>query len=73
MFDNAAELNNRLKNISSLFNVLFYTQNTIMLAVDLSYSTGVHFFVALLGQTMLDNNIHLIYTETQKILTRYLE
>lgn len=65
-FDNPAELNNRLKNISSLFNVLSYTPNTTMLAVDLSYSTGVHFLDALLAQTMLDNNIHLIYTENTK-------
>lgn len=65
-FDNPAELNNRLKNISNLFCVLSYNSDTIMQAVDLSYSTGVHFFDALLAQTMLDNNIHLILTENTK-------
>ncbi len=65
-FDNPTELNNRLKNISNLFTILSYTSDTIMQAVDLSYLTGVHFFDALLAQTMLDNNIHLIYTENTK-------
>lgn len=65
-FNNPEELNNRLKNISDLFSVLTYTSNTVVQAVDLSYSKGVSFFDALLAQTMLDNNIHLIYTENTK-------
>lgn len=62
-FNNPAGLNDRLKNISSLFHILTYSSSTVMQAVDLSYSTGVHFFDALLAQTMLENNVRVIYTE----------
>jgi len=65
-FNNSEDLNGRTENIASLFNIVYYNQNTITRAVALSYKIGIGFFDALLAQTMLENNIHLIYTENTK-------
>jgi len=65
-FDSAIDLNARLKNISGLFNLISYNQRTIMQATNLSYELNIHFFDALLAQTMLENNVHVIYTENTK-------
>jgi len=55
-----------LNDFNSVFKLLFYSPETINKAISLSIETKVHFFDALLAQTMLDNNIHLIYTENTK-------
>jgi predicted nucleic acid-binding protein len=60
------EIIETLNDFNSVFKVLFYSPETINKAISLSLETKVHFFDALLAQTMLDNNVHLIYTENTK-------
>lgn len=60
------EIIETLNDFNSVFKLLFYFSETINKAISLSLETKVHFFDALLAQTMLDNNIHLIYTENTK-------
>lgn len=60
------EIIETLNDFNSVFKLLFYFPETINKAISLSLETKVHFFDALLAQTMLDNNIHLIYTENTK-------
>jgi len=60
------EIIETLNDFNSVFKVLFYSPETINKAISLSIETKVHFFDALLAQTMLDNNVHLIYTENIK-------
>jgi len=60
------EIIETINDFNSVFKVLLYSPETINKAINLSIETKVHFFDALLAQTMLDNNIHLIYTENTK-------
>jgi len=60
------EIIETLNDFNSVFKLLFYFPETINKAINLSLETKVHFFDALLAQTMLDNNIHLIFTENTK-------
>jgi predicted nucleic acid-binding protein len=60
------EIIETLNDFNSVFKLLFYFPETINKAISLSLETKVHFFDALLAQTMLDNNVHLIYTENTK-------
>jgi len=60
------EIIETINDFNSVFKVLLYSPETINKAINLSIERKVHFFDALLAQTMLDSNIHLIYTENTK-------
>ncbi|MFA5746218.1 MAG: PIN domain-containing protein [archaeon] len=60
------EIQETLIDFKSAFTVLFYSENTVSATVKLSSETKVHFFDALLAQTMLENNVRVIYTENTK-------
>ena len=60
------EIQEALIDFKSAFTVLFYSENTVSAAIKLSSEITVHFFDALLAQTMLENNVRVIYTENTK-------
>jgi predicted nucleic acid-binding protein len=60
------EIMQSVEDFSTTFKQVHYSTITIVNAVDLSRVRQISFFDALLAQTMLENGIHIIYTENTK-------
>ena len=53
------------------FQVVLYTPETFLRALDLSSSFGIHFWDALIAATMQENNIKEIITENVSDFEKY--
>lgn len=60
------EIMESIEDFGTTFKIVNYSATTIINAVNLSRVKKIHFFDALLAQTMIENRIHLIYTENTK-------
>jgi predicted nucleic acid-binding protein len=63
---NSKEILEIIKDFQSIFNVLQYSKDSIFQAIELAIYYKIDFNDVLLAQTMLNNNIRLIYTENTK-------
>ncbi|MDO8427698.1 MAG: PIN domain-containing protein [Candidatus Diapherotrites archaeon] len=55
-----------LSEYRTIFNVIHYTENTLLAAEELKQKHGIHFWDAVLAATMKEFDIHTIYTENVK-------
>ncbi len=67
---NKKEIEQQVIELKTLFKVISYSEKTLLNAIDLGYSKKMLFFDALLAQTMLDNNIKVIYTEDKEVFKK---
>jgi len=59
------ELDKIITGLESL-KIIDYNTTTIKKALDIQTQTNISFFDSLIIQTMIENNIYLIYTENEK-------
>jgi predicted nucleic acid-binding protein len=67
---NKKDLESEINQIKTLFNIITYSENTITHTINLVFTKKTSFFDALLIQTMIENNIKIIYTENDKIFKK---
>ncbi|MFH1306051.1 MAG: PIN domain-containing protein [Candidatus Micrarchaeota archaeon] len=60
---NLDELKQDIRDLASSSQMLHYTLDTVLEALNISKNSKVHFFDALLAATMKENSISQIYTE----------
>ena len=67
------ELKEVVKNLNATIETITPGPNTIQEALDLSITKKMNFYDALLIQTMLDNKVFTIYTETPEVYYKIKE
>ena len=67
------DLETQINEIKTLFNIVEYNKNSLLEAINLSFNKKISFFDALQAQTMIENNIKIIYTEDYKTFKKIKE